>query len=122
MVPTEKPGTIGVPLLSPAQLAELEYEDPLLRAEQQQIAEQPAIGAFQEELAEVLEARALARTNESRTSGAGSFDINLGVLPDYLDSQNILYTIANLTGANLTSLEALAGSAGYSLQEGGQIF
>ena len=95
VIPTDQPGAVGVPVLPAETLRQLEYEDPLLKAEQQQLAEQPAIGAFQEDLAEV-------QSRSLNAKEASTFDINLGVLPDFTN-QNIIYAISNLTGVEFRS-------------------
>ena len=84
VLPADEPGAIGVPVLSPAQLEELARDDPLLRAERA-LAEQPAVGALQED----------RRALESRTDA--NFTINLGVLPDF-GSLNLTDVLANLQG------------------------
>ena len=79
VVPADRPGTIGVPLLSEERLDALSRDDPLLRAERGLAEQQPAVEAFQ--AAEGL----LQDGNEDGTDRrfAASFDINLGILPDF---------------------------------------
>ena len=80
VVPVDRPGTVGVPLLPPQELQALAYDDPLLSAERT-LAAQPAVGALQEE-------RRAAKEEES------DFTINLGVLPDFGDFGGLNLSLA----------------------------
>jgi len=87
ILPADNPGMVGVPVLSPEQLEELTYDDPLLRAERA-LAEQPAVGELEKDR------RALD------TQADANLTINLGVLPDFSEiaSMDLSKILTNWTG------------------------
>jgi len=82
VVPTDRPGTINVPLLSQERLEELSRDDPLLRAERELAEQQPAVEAFQAVGSRKRWPRLERLEAQEVGVEAASFEINLGILPD----------------------------------------
>ena len=99
VIPADRPGSIGVPLLSQAELDELVVSDPLLRAEQM-FEQAPAVTQLGGPLQEAREADA---------SEEPAFDINFSIL-DSFDLANLTLEIVS-EALNLGNLSEFTSEA-----------